>query len=179
MSLQTELDKFLKSATGRKKVAEARTAALKAGKKFGVGDSAVSTQKAIKHAEELREIVWDALPPVLKWGENAIDINDIHIGKPTVLANGDIEVDLTFDRDAVHRDSLYPEKYPEGVDNIVRLFSVGYSTDQRVFGRWKGENIPSALRLGGSAFMQQAVAEFNDKYTSNGTKATLDPSYNP
>lgn len=179
MSLQKELDKFLKSPAGQKRVAEARTAALKAGKKFGVGDSAVSTQKAIRYAEELRDIVWSALPPVLKTGENGLEINDIRIGKPTVLANGDIEVGLTFDKDAVHRDSLYPEGNPEGVDNIVRLFSVGYSTDRRVFGYWEGKKIPSAMRLGGSAFMQRAVDEFNYRHAGNGTKATLDPSYNP
>lgn len=93
------------------------------------------------------------------------------------VVSGDYaKVDIRFDDD-LHRNSLYPEKYPEGVDNIIALFNNGYKADNYVYGVWQnhsataggrsdkeGAYIRSRLSRGGLSFMQRAVEDFNQSY---------------
>lgn len=67
----------------------------------------------------------------------------------------------------LHRDSMYPKGYPDGVDDIAALLNDGYSADNRVYGVWHGIKHPSLRSRDGAGFIDNAVRIFNDGY---GTK---------
>lgn len=161
MSIEAELKKWASSPAGKKRIAEVKAQKLKAGQKFGQGSSGVSVEQAKMYAEELRQAIYDNIPVSLKAGsERPIELSDIIISKPMVLPNGSISIDLSFAPDAIHRDSLDPERYENGVDNIVSLFSRGYTAHGDVWGMWHGHEQWNLLQRRADPFMKRAVAEF-------------------
>lgn len=85
-----------------------------------------------------------------------------------------------------HRDSLYPEGYEGGIDNIVALLNNGYHAGNYVYGWWDGHSdsaggytdlrnagmdssvwIRSRKDFDGLHFIQQAVRDFNGNYGSD------------
>lgn len=70
------------------------------------------------------------------------------------------------------RESVYPEGYPNGVDNIIVLLNNGYEASNQAFGTWhsrsSGEDkfIYTRKSRPGLYFVQQAVRDFNGNYGS-------------
>lgn len=88
-------------------------------------------------------------------------------------------LDIDFDYTKVHRESLWPEGYPEGLKNIVRLFSTGVHAKGQVYGVWEGhsvEPITSKPVRRPRNFLVQAVEDFNKAFKTLAT-ATLNESY--
>ena len=82
------------------------------------------------------------------------------------LPTGFVKMKVVFDKNALHRDSLVPEVY-DGIDDIVKLFTTGYSAHGSVKGAWltHGKEAVWSLRhREPSDFMRAAVSEFNVKY---------------
>ena len=91
---------------------------------------------------------------------------DIIVSPPKV-ENGICEVEICFDEEALHRKSLDPKRYPEGIHDIVKLFVTGYHAKGAVKGVWEGhgdDEIWSRRSREPSNFMDLAVKEFNRKY---------------
>lgn len=99
--------------------------------------------------------------------------------------NGTSEIFIYFTGDT-HRESLYPEGYEGGVDNIVALLNNGYHASGYVYGWWDGHQdyagghtdlrnagmessvwIRSRKDFDGYHFIQQAVQDFNGNYGSD------------
>jgi len=81
----------------------------------------------------------------------------------------------------LHRESLRPDLYPDGLDNIVLLFAHGYNARNPVMGQWKNSRsyphiILSLQRREPNNFLQEAVEEFNSKGSSI-AKAVLEDTY--
>lgn len=158
MSLEAELKKWMADPKNQKRIAEAKAQKLKAGQKFGQGSGAVSIEQARKMGEEMRDILYVNLPSGLK---ASISTSDIIVSAPKVQADGSMLVELSFRQEALERKSLDPEKYPEGVDNIIRLFSRGYTAHGDVVGMWHGHEQWNLRHRAADPFMQNAVDEFN------------------
>ena len=167
-SLATQLKKLEKSPKFQQKVAQAQKEALKRRKSFGQGPGVISQEKAMERAEEMREILFQKVSAVIP----SIERSDIEIGLPRLDENGNYSIDIWFDRDKLYRPSMTGKG---GVDNIVLLFTTGYSASAQVYGVWHGEWYASRTQLDGDDFMQKAVEEFNRR--NRDAQAELNEQY--
>ncbi len=121
--------------------------------------------------KDMRDILYNHIKEVIP----SFQINDIVISRPTRSESG-LSVYIQFDKASLRRKSLYEEKYPEGIHDIVRLFVTGYSTGNDTWGVWHGKPTRGLRGRSGNDFMERAVNEFNDKY-GDVARATLDEAY--
>jgi hypothetical protein len=162
MSLDGKINAFLKSKEGKQKVAEAKAKALKEGRTFGQPGTSINKDDAKEAAERMKTILTGKLAEAHL---EELAASGIIIGEPVVDKDGNISVDISFDEDMLHRDSLWPEnpEYSKGIENIVVHLTHGWDADGRVYGYWAraGGVIRSASHMDGNSFMQQAVEDFN------------------
>lgn len=160
MSIETVLTAYLNSTAGKRKVEEARKEALKAGKPFGQpGGTVISSASVAKATQAMKDILVSAL---LENNLGAIGYDDIVVSAPRFIDNGEVEIDINFVASALRRESLDPVRFPDGVDNIIRLISHGWDThDGRVSGFWHGEYTWNKTVSQPNGFLQQAVSDFN------------------
>lgn len=129
-----------------------------AGSIFCFHSSNTLIEQAKKMGEEMRDILYANLPVGL---QASISASDIIVSAPKVQADGSMLVELNFRPEALERESLDPDKYPEGVDNIIRLFSHGYTAYGDVVGIWHEHEQWNLRHRSADPFMQNAVDEFN------------------
>lgn len=96
-------------------------------------------------------------------------------------------VEFTFNPEALRRDSLMPEVYPEGVDNIFKLFAHGYNftyktngsvISKRVHGIWR-HNLTYALAVREPDYvLNTLVEEYNIIHALEGIHAEVGTIYN-
>lgn len=122
--------------------------------------------------------------------------------------NGDYAFELNFKPYVVHRRSLWPEGYPEGLSNIIALYSHGskpskgpiWNTGTKI--PWGYSGVPRPIKKGihktkvvyeeGSKifiprgsfvppdpFLVECIANINARYASNNIKLTLNRKYMP
>lgn len=99
------------------------------------------------------------------------------------MPDGSSTIYIYFGGD-LHRDSLYPDGYEDGVSNIVALLNNGYHAKNYVYGDWDGHSPTGESRFDnrsidtsayirsrkdreGLQFIQQAVRDFNGNYGSD------------
>lgn len=159
MSLEDQLAKWAKSSAGKAKIKEVQKQILKNG---GRGRGCAQTPAFC--AEEFINILRQEIAlagfeygEYLYWTDigynNASDCYEIHVN---------------FKDYAVERPSLYPKKYPDGVDNIAALMNAGYHAKDYVYGTMAdGRRGRSLKDRRGEFFMQSAVERFNALYGLN------------
>ena len=145
-----------------------------------MGGSAEGEAAAAAYAQEAILAIITSLPASLKRGPRAIKVSDLVASTPILNNNGDYEVELKWNAKAIHRDSLYDadEGYPDGVENIVALFSTGTKpTRHDVFGDhmwgtfWHESSryfIPQGYSKQSDPFISNAVAAFNAAHEKDG-----------
>ena len=129
-----------------------------------------SIQQMTQIGDDMKEILFKKISKVIR----SIKKDDIIVGKP-VRQGAQYTLSISFNEDALRRDSLNPELYPDGVTNIVKLFINGYDARGAVYGVWKGhgdKEIWSLRHRDPGDFMEKAVAEFNTKYAGTATAET-------
>lgn len=123
--------------------------------KFGVG-------KAREYGRKMQRILFEKINPIIK----SIQLADIIVGEPVVGEDGQMQLTVSFRDGSLHRESLSPDKYPEGLNNIVLLFSKGYTARGRVHGVWHKQSGDvetwSRKSREPNDFLYRAVAEFNN-----------------
>jgi len=136
--------------------------------KWGVDYEPDGTRRAQKRMRDLGEkckrILFKHISRLIK----SITLDDIIVGEPTKDKNGYI-ISISFKASALHRDSLYEDGYPEGLDNIVLLFAHGFTARDYAYGlwlrpSWDGGRYVSARSVKSRApdnFLNDAVEEFN------------------
>lgn len=109
---------------------------------------------------------------------HAIDRNAIIVSKPKrVGKDGMYKIDISFNTAVLHRDSLYKEKYPNGIDDIVSLFVHGYNASNPVYGQWHGSRVRSRTNRAPNSFMQNAINEFNATNSDKNVVAYIGDDY--
>lgn len=102
----------------------------------------------------------------------------IIVESPKPVGNtGDYMINISFSSEALQRDSLVPESYPEGVPDIIALFVHGYNAHGSVFGEWHGNNHVSLRHREPNDFMARAVEEFNRSQKNGQVTAVLTRKY--
>lgn len=69
--------------------------------------------------------------------------------------------------DDIHRESLAPEEYPRGVDNLAVLLNSGYDAGHTVRGVWHGhgeDEIHSLAHRDGAHFIETAIKDFEQSF---------------
>lgn len=94
-------------------------------------------------------------------------ISEIDYGSPFKIRDGLYGIHVYFSGD-MHRDSLVPERYPEGIDDLSMLLNYGVDHKMKpVFGWWHGEEVWSKTAIPGTYFIEQAIQNFKDNYASD------------
>ncbi len=132
--------------------------------KFGIDydpkkDKRLSRADMLGVAEKMRVCLWQHIKRHIK----SVALSDIIVEEPLSDENGGTTISLSFRPGAMFRPSLQPEKYPEGVENIVLHFTHGWSAKGYISGEWHGDQVWSRRTRSGTPFMQEAVSEFNSK----------------
>lgn len=159
MSLEDALKKWAQSPEGKKKLHEAGKQAAKRGVIYGGGGA---SHPPDYYAQEARRILSEEIQTAgFEYGDYLImsaPVWDDALGKWVITMN--------FDPAMSKRDSLYPEGYPDGAEDIVALMNHGYSARGVVYGYWPkaGKQIRSLQSRNGAYFIQQAASWFNQKY---------------
>lgn len=107
-------------------------------------------------------------------------LGHIVIDEPIFIKNVGWELNISFNHPLLHRQSLYPDKYPNGVD-LAYLFNNGYSASKYLYGIDRhGHNVVSSISREANNFIERSVMRFNvemngkaiAKYSSNYTRGT-------
>ena len=155
------IDAYSKTPKGKQEIAKQHKGKFVA--EFARDDGA-SIRDMKKIGDDMKFILYKRISKLIK----SFKMEDIIVGSPT-REDGVYSISIGFNEDALKRESLAPDMYPEGVSNIVKLFVNGYSARGAVFGVWKGhgdEEIWSLRRRDPNNFMDMAVDEFNQKYVN-------------
>ena len=172
-SINQMLEKYIKSSAGKQAVKQYKKDVFNGKKGTGTSSGIQSRNSMIQMGEKMKDILWvqiaNAIPSFSRDG--------IILSEPEETATGDYKISVSFDEEAIHRESLYPIKYPEGVDNIVMLFTKGYDhVSGRTYGQWNGYTTWNKTSRESNDFLAQAVEVFNN-YSPIGVKAELDETY--
>lgn len=165
--------KYSQTAVGKAEIAKHKKG------KFDARVATESTQKQSKKqmsqiGDDMKNILFNKISRVIK----SFKIEDIIVGTPVPYGD-QYMISISFNEDALRRESLDPDRYPEGITNIVKLFVTGYDARGAVYGVWKGhgdEEIWSLRHRDPNDFMDKAVEEFNSKY-ANVARAELTDEY--
>lgn len=106
-------------------------------------------------------------------GDTAVSaLSKLEYGVPRKVAGKEYaySIDVYFTED-LHRESLAPEHFSEGVHNIAALLDKGYTAGHAVYGVWKGHHdnkmIRSLQSRGGAGFIDRAVSTFMNNYAAD------------
>lgn len=162
MSLQGEIDKWAKSAEGKKKIEAERKRAMAAGREFGQSGGH-SNRSPSYYADRLTTILDAEIKAAgFEFGDYLYQV-DAGYNE----AEKRYELHVNFKPEEIDRPSLIPEKYPDGAYDIVVLMNKGYRAGGAVYGvdrhgveRW------SLREREGAHFIQDAVEKFNNQYWS-------------
>jgi hypothetical protein len=141
---------------------DAGKAAIKA--KYGIDYDEKADAALRKYAEMMKNILYKHTHDLIK----SISRDDIEIGELHTNDDGKAEIKISFKEGSLQRESLRPDKYPDGVENIVLLFAHGYDAGAAVKGVWVGSKsyphvITSKQHREPNDFLQDAISEFNAK----------------
>jgi len=171
-SINQMLEKYIKSSAGKQAVKQYKKDVFNGKKGTGTSSGIQSRNSMIQMGEKMKDILWvqiaNAIPSFSRDG--------IILSEPEETATGDYKISVSFSEEAIHRESLYQAGYPNGVDNIVMLFTKGYTAGNQVWGSWHGNTIGSLTHRESNDFLAQAVEVFNN-YSPVGVKAELDEIY--
>ncbi|MFA5625536.1 MAG: hypothetical protein WC966_10865 [Bradymonadales bacterium] len=106
----------------------------------------------------MRQILFEKVKPVI----SSVSLDDILVGEPVEDKDGGYSLSISLQN--VQRESLQPEKYPDGVEDIVLHFSRGWSARGVVRGTWRGvDGVWSRRSRDANPFVHDAIREFNEK----------------
>ena len=191
MDFDAEIAKFLGTTQMKRNV---RSFAATQMKSFMPG-----TVKAMGEAEswakKARDEIIAFLPDELRNSPtHPIGADDLYVYPGEVTDDGSFQFLLGWNPYAVHRDSLYDEEYPDGIEDIVGLFTTGYQAKNQVYGWWDHHYYAYASSYSGRSagfdtmwtrsrqvrsgdpFLQTAIDKFNAEHKKDGVHLEILPS---
>ncbi len=174
-TLTKKINQYAITPAGKKLIRSRIDDYRKTGKQLANGTRIAGKAEMTNLAKILSTITRKHLPAsIARVGEALKD------SEPVKTIGGGYEVIVRFSRDALHRDSLYEDRY-EGIDNIVALLNNGYRASNYVYGWWDGHKPTGAATQRSSLdsdyawirsmkerealhFMQDAMEEFNSLF---------------
>lgn len=198
MSIEDKLKALEKSPAFQAKVLAARKAALKSGKSFGQGNGAGGVVADDTAARQYVDAILDKVYAVLSTKFPSMPRNMFRVYGPFQTKDGFYEYRIFFEPAAIHRRSLYHGGYPDGLENVIALYSHGSEPTKKPV--WNNAGLEWDYRLkrqhGEYAegrhyfikagwyvrpddFLRSCIDALNVEYADKNIKITLDPRYYP
>lgn len=191
MDFDAEIAKFLGTAQMKRNV---RSFAATQMKSFMPG-AVKAMGEAESWAKKARDEIIASLPDELRNSPtHPIGADDLFVYPGEVTDDGSFQFLLGWNPYAVHRDSLYDEEYPDGIEDIVGLFTTGYQAKNQVYGWWDHHYYAYADSYSGRSagfdtmwtrsrqvrsgdpFLQTAIDKFNAEHKKDGVHLEILPS---
>lgn len=166
--IMSRLYKFVNSEAGRAKIAQYLRDVYYSGSPVSVG-GALTWSGVAAILQEIRNEFISAVIAVIP----SFRADSVVAISGDMDEKGYVEASITVDEDALHRESLhYTNKDSstgrgEGVDDILALFSHGYTLSKRPYGFWEraGIRIGARVHRDPNPFLSEFVDRMNAKYT--------------
>lgn len=179
MSLKDALDKWAQSPSGKSVLMNAKNEQIRSAGSytpiFGDGDLS------------LEDIAYSVMGTFDYWIKEAgFDFGEyLEFGDIQTVRIGDEvgwEIEINFDWSKIGRDSWYPEKYPHGAYDIVKLMNNGYDASDYVYKTIDGENgkkinVRSLKTRDGAYFMQRGQVASNAGGETKGYWVEIHPRF--
>ena len=197
MSIADQLKKLEKDPEFQKRIKVARMEARRKGRPFGTSSVGVSEET---EARAILNKILDRLYIAISGKFPQMPREVLRLSGPIVTLKGEYQYVINFEPALVHRESLYREGYPDGLENIIALFSHGSKPSKNaVWNRveledWNykyGHQEKGTYRLGRHSFIQKGfqtqpdpflrneIMALNDELNKMGITIILDPKYYP
>lgn len=194
MSIESCLKALEKSSAFQAKVKAAHKAALKSGKTFG------RSVRAADHAEIQQQVdsILQAVRVTVQENFPSIPADMFRVYGPFPANDGCYEYRIFFEPSTVHRESLYHEGYPDGLENVLVLYSHGSKpaknpvwntaarewdyNRKRQFGEYRqGRHIfiREGWHVEPNSFLRDRIDALNAQYAKDNVKIRLDSRYYP
>ena len=110
------------------------------------------------YGELMKNRLFEHINPLIK----SVQLDDIIVGNPTKTKDGKYSLTISFREGSMVRDSLIKG---EKLQNIVLLFTKGYTARNYAYGVWKKPSgnvfVCSRIKRNPDSFLKTAVEEFN------------------
>lgn len=138
---------------------------LKSDSEYKNLQSKVGIEQCREAGEKFKSILEKEIASSPNLSPDAVSsISNIKVSNPVKVKNNLYRVGVSFSGD-LHRPSLAPSLYPNGIENIVALLNNGYNASDYVYGNWNGsKRIRSLIKREGAHFAQNSVRIFESEY---------------
>lgn len=208
MSFESDVAAYFQQESVQKQFRKHATQMMKSGAAGGTGGLVACKEDAMKYAEEAKKCIIDSLPDSLKSGSaHPITESALICSPVTVDDDGNFVIEMGWDPNAVHRNSLYDDYDDDvfdagdnssGIADIVRLFANGYKARNYVYGWWDGHSpkyaydlrnahgiatkasyswATSCIQRDADPFLQQAAADFNALHKKDNVRLGIKAGY--
>ena len=170
--MQYSIDKIVENAFASEKNQKQLVKMVNADKSILKNHSGDMKRKAEEYGREMKEILRNEVRDIVseRSGKSFLDYIDFDVENK----NNSWIVNVSFNEYQTHRDSLWKEGYPSGVQ-LVDIYNNGMDARGSVYGEWYGNSIESNPHRDALHFIQNAVAKFN--ITHKNVKAVYDEKY--
>lgn len=160
MTIEQKLKEFKKTARFKELVAEK----MKTDPNLGSSSKGHSAKDiAMNFGNHMREILQNEIVSIKSSVTDESFLDHIIISEEFISGTGWV-VNISFDDKYMHRESLYPEAYPDGVE-LDEIFNEGYPKIRAdIWGKWHGEYTYGLDHRKALYFIQRSVEKFNSKY---------------
>lgn len=165
------LSSYIKTPAGQALVKHYRQDVFN-GKISSAGTNILSAREMNDLGNKLKDILYAEISGVIP----SFAKEGINVSFPKETTDGEYEILVTLTPDSIQRNSLWKEGYPDGVDDIVLLFTTGYKARKSLRGEWHGKSIYSKNFRLPDGFLQRAIDAFNASI-ANDAEAELGTKY--
>lgn len=171
-----KLNQYVKSAEGQKRIKD-KINDIKRGNggegSFGSGSGITQAGDFVPTYDQMQAAAKDLIAIIRRNAASSnlpesvmANVESFCDSPINIASDGSATISINMLDDA-HRESLDPERYSDGIDNIVAAFNAGINAKGSVFGEWKSHGVKtwSKRHRSPARFMQNAVDEFNAKYS--------------
>lgn len=166
-AINAKLEAWSKTKAGQKVLAAAGKKAL-----LGAIRNGEKPKDADKLADEMKTVLLAHLPDSLK----SLTMSDFEEPEFKIV-DEEAVMTIRFRPDSVSRPSLDPEKYPNGIADIVVHLDHGWDAKHVTGGLWHGEYYLSRQYAERQDFLQDAVDEFNRAHPESEAKVCYPVGY--
>lgn len=166
-AINAKLQAWAKTKGGQKVLREAGKKAV-----LGAIRNGEKPQDADKLADEMKTVLLAHLPDSLK----TLTMSDFEEPEFKIVDEEAVMV-IRFLPGSVFRPSLDPEKYPNGIADIVVHLDHGWDAKRVTGGLWHGEYHLSRQHSERQDFLQDAVDEFNRAHPESEAKVCYPDGY--
>lgn len=166
-AINAKLEAWSKTKAEQKVLAAAGKKAL-----LGAIRNGEKPKDADKLADEMKTVLLAHLPDSLK----SLTMSDFEEPEFKITDDEAVMI-IRFLSDSVSRPSLDPEKYPNGIADIVVHLDHGWDAKRVTGGLWHGEYHLSRQHVERQDFLQDAVDEFNRAHPESEAKVCYPAGY--